>query len=221
MQQTNEINEVGLVTTKPKVYVVEDDESYRRALRNLLGSVEYDVVDFATADDFLRAYHDDMRGCLIVDVRMPGMSGLDLQEELRVRRCPLPIIFISAFGDVPSTVRAMKAGAVDFLEKPFKSQALLDGVREALQLDEQNHAKNLNRSTLEQRHGELTPREREVMALVVTGLTNKAVARNLGISEKTVKVHRGRVMEKMRADSLAELVVMAQTLGLSTAKSTT
>ena len=194
------------------VFVVVDDDSVRRALGRLFRSVGLEVDTFASAQDFLRIQLPDRPACLVVDVRMPGSSGLDLQDTLADRKCAIPIIFITGHGNVPMSVRAMKAGAVDFLEKPFENQQLLDGVQRALAKDRLARRQRRRRQQILQRHHTLTGREKEVMGWVASGLLNKQIARELGITEKTVKVHRARVMSKMKADSLAELVLLNREL---------
>jgi FixJ family two-component response regulator len=198
----------------PLVYVVDDDPSVRNALRRLLGSVGLQVRTFASARDFLCEDHADVPSCLVLDVRMPGMSGLDLQRELTAAGLAIPIIFITGHGDVPMSVRAMKAGAVDFLPKPFNDQQLLDAIRAALERAAATRAREAELEALRRRLDTVTPREREVLALVVTGMLNKQIAAQLGTAEKTVKVHRARLMAKMEADSLASLVRMADRLGI-------
>jgi FixJ family two-component response regulator len=194
------------------VYVVDDDASVRTALKRLLGSVGFGFQTFGTADDFLRAARTDGPQCLVLDLRLPGTSGLELQRELASFERSLPIIFLTGHGDIPVTVRAMKAGASEFLTKPVREQELLEAVRKALDRDREAIRKRLEATGLRRRYDGLTPRERQVMRLVVTGLLNKQVAAELGISEKTVKVHRAQVMQKMHAGSLAELVRMADHL---------
>lgn len=206
------------MNTKPTVFIVDDDPSIRRALRRMLESVGLAVETYAGAQEFLAEYDPDRPGCLVLDVRMPGESGLDLQETLAARKIELPIIFITAYGDVPTTARAMKAGAVDFIEKPFNEQALLDTVRGAIEKDGRARRERVRREEVLRRAALLTPRERQVLQLVVAGKLNKQIAAELGAAEKTIKVHRGRVMRKMRAESLAELVVLAQVAGLCTTK---
>ncbi len=196
------------------VYVVDDDASVRTALKRLLGSVGFACQTFGTADEFLRTPRTEGPQCLVLDLRLPGTSGLDVQRELAGIERPLPIIFITGHGDIPITVRAMKAGASEFLTKPLREQELLEAIRKALDRDREALRKRSEATGLRRRYDELTPRERQVMRLVVTGLLNKQVAAELGISEKTVKVHRAQVMQKMHAGSLAELVRMADHLPL-------
>jgi len=199
---------------EPTVFVVDDDPSVRRALRRLIESVELNVETFAAADEFLDGYDPARPGCLVLDVRMPGVSGLDLQETLASREVLLPVIFITGYGDVPTTVRAMKGGAVDFIEKPFNEQVLLDAIHRAIEQDARLRRERAERAEILSRVARLTPREREVLTRVVAGKMNKQIAAELGTSEKTIKVHRARVMSKMQAESLAELVVLAQIAGL-------
>ncbi len=199
------------------VFVVDDDPSIRRALRRLIDSVELKVETYSSAEDFLNAYDLNRPGCLVLDVRMPGVSGLDLQETLASRDVYLPVIFVTGYGDVPTTVRAMKGGAVDFIEKPFNEQLLLDAVHRAIEEDARLRRERAERADVLRRVALLTPREREVLMRVVAGKMNKQIAADLGTSEKTVKVHRARVMSKMQADSVAELVVLAQIAGLCAA----
>lgn len=199
---------------QPTVFIVDDDDSVRRALQRLAGSVGLNVETFASAQAFLDRYDSSRAGCLVLDVRMPGLSGLDLQDELNVRGITIPVVFMTGHGDVPMSVRAMKAGAVDFISKPFNDQALLDAVQHALAKDQDSRQAHAERSEILRRIERLTPREREVFALVVDGKLNKQIAHQLGTSIKTVKVHRARVMDKMRAASLADLVLLAQAAGL-------
>ena len=200
------------------MYVVDDDPSVRRALSRLLRSVGLPVETFATAQAFLDSPPADLPACLVLDVRLPGPSGLDLQSALREAHRPLPIVFITGHATVSTSVRAMKGGAVDFLQKPFNDQDLLDCIQRAIATSRQLRADQAEQADLAQRLAALTGREREVLELVVTGMLNKQIAAALGIAEKTIKVHRARVMDKMRAASVAELVRLAEKLGLQRAK---
>lgn len=192
------------------VYVVDDDDAVRRALSRLLGSVGLAVHTFASAQAFLDHRRPDRTTCLVLDVRLPGLSGLDLQTLLGEDWGTTPIVFISGYGDVPISVRAMKHGAVDFLQKPFRDQHLLDAVHGALRRSCEAWAERAAHAVLERRRASLTPREREVLELVVTGMSNKQVGASLGAAEKTIKIHRARVMTKMQAGSVPELVRMTQ-----------
>jgi FixJ family two-component response regulator len=196
------------------VFVVDDDASMRRALDSLFRSVGLDVYLYASAQEFMRATRADVPGCLVLDVRLPGMSGLTFQQELGKAGIALPVIFITGHGDVPMTVRAMKAGAADFLTKPFEEQALLDAVDAAIERDRARRLDSARVAGLGVLYGTLTEREREVMKFVVAGWANKQIAAELGLSLVTVKVHRGQVMRKMLAKSVPELVRMADGLGL-------
>ena len=200
--------------THPVVFVVDDDESMRKALSNLVRSVDLQVEAFASAPEFLAIKLPDAPCCLILDVRLPGLSGLDFQAKLASSRIEIPIIFMTGHGDIPMSVRAMKAGAVEFLTKPFRDQDMLDAIQVALARDKARHAKEDNILTLRAKYETLTPREQEVMVCVTGGLMNKQVAAEIGITENTVKVHRGNVTKKMGAKSLAELVRMADALGI-------
>jgi FixJ family two-component response regulator len=200
------------------IFVVDDDASMREALQRLLRSVGLPVTTFASAREFLQHRGADVPGCLVLDVRLPGLSGLDLQHELAAAQMDLPIIFITGYGDIPMTVQAMKAGAVEFLTKPFRDQDLLDAIQQALERDRVTRAQRTEMAELRERFDALTPRERDVFGLVVTGLQNKQVAAALGTSAMTIKRHRAQVMHKMRVTSLAELVRIADHLGLPSPK---
>jgi len=207
-----------MTETAGVVFVVDDDASMRETLKNLTRSVGLRVEAFASAQEFLRAKRSDEPGCLVLDVRMPGLSGLDLQKRMAETGTDLPIIFLTGHGDIPMSVRAMKAGAVEFLTKPVREQDLLDAIQQALERDRAMRHQRTDTEQLRERFDLLTAKEREVMGKVVTGLLNKQIAGELGMSETTVKIHRHQVMEKMRAGSLAELVRMADRLGLPTPK---
>jgi FixJ family two-component response regulator len=201
----------------PLVFVVDDDESVRRALARLIRSIGLEVQTFASPSSFLAHRRPDRPACAILDLRMPGVSGLTVQEELARTAADIPIVFLTGHADVPTSVRAMKAGAVDFLQKPLNEQHLLDTVQRAVERARQLWSSRAQRELIESRVARLTPREREVFALVVAGLPNKLVAERLGAAEKTVKLHRARVMEKMEVDSLADLVRTAHMIGFGPA----
>ncbi|HEV7603279.1 MAG TPA: response regulator transcription factor [Bradyrhizobium sp.] len=199
---------------EPLVFIVEDDESMRRALSNLFQSVGLEVELFGSASEMLQAELPDVASCLVLDVRLPGLSGLDFQTELAKANIHIPIIFMTGHGDIPMTVRAMKSGAVDFLTKPFRDQDMLDAVVTAIERDRKRREADKIVVNLQTLFETLTPREREILALVSSGLMNKQIAGELGLAEITVKIHRGHIMKKMEARSLADLVKKAETLGI-------
>ncbi|MFI5304783.1 MAG: response regulator transcription factor [Nitrospiria bacterium] len=201
-------------TSVPVVYVIDDDLSFRRSIELLIQSVAYEVKSFCSAEEFLKSPHSDVPSCLILDVRMPGLSGLDLQQKLLEIKLEIPIIFITGHGDIPMSVRAMKAGAMEFLTKPFHEQDLLDAISKAIERNRLSQAENSQVTALRNRYEILTPKERQVMSYVVAGLLNKQIADKMGTSEITVKIHRHQVMEKMEADSLAMLVRISEKLGI-------
>jgi len=196
------------------VYVIDDDASVRDALKSLIRSVGLEVELFSSTQEFLRRKQPDVPSCLILDVRLPGKSGLDFQHELTEANIAIPIIFITAHGDIPMSVQAMKAGAVEFLTKPFRDQDLLDAIHVALDRNHERYQREVEIAALRKRFASLTPREREVLPLVVAGLPNKQIAAEIGTSETTIKVHRSQLMRKMAADSVADLVRMAEKMGI-------
>jgi RNA polymerase sigma factor (sigma-70 family) len=201
-----------MAETKLTIFIVDDDPSVRESTELLLKSVGFNVKTFVSAQDFLKANLQEDLGCLILDVRMPGISGLDLQEKLVSSKTPLPVIFITGHGTVPMSVRAMKAGAVDFLQKPFEEQDLLDAINRAITRQRERKSKKDETDEFQQRLKALTPREYEVFSLLVTGMANKEIAHKLGTGERTVKAHRAQIMEKMNAGSLADLIRFAEKL---------
>jgi len=201
----------------PIVFVVDDDPSVRRATERLVHSAGFDVETFGSAAEFLASARPERPACLVLDVRLPGRSGLDLQRELTGSGMDIPIIFVTGHGSIPMTVRAMKAGAVEFLTKPYRRNDLLHAIRAAIERDRVAREHALEATELRQRYERLTPRERDVMALVVTGMLNKEIAGELATAERTIKFHRAHIMQKMKAESLAELVRMAGQLGLAPA----
>jgi FixJ family two-component response regulator len=202
----------------PIVFIVDDDLSVRRSTERLIQSAGLKVQTFTSAKDFLQNARFEGPACLVLDVRMPGLSGMDLQRELTQAGTHIPIIFITGHGDIPMSVRAMKAGAVEFLTKPFRSRSLLDAVNAAIERDRSAHKERSETGELRQRYEQLTPREREVMALVVAGQLNKQAASELATTERTIKFHRAHIMQKMGVESLADLVRMAEKLGVSNRK---
>ena len=199
----------------PTVFVVDDDSSMRDALRNLFRSVGLNVETFGVAQEFLSRERSKGPGCLVLDIRLPGLSGLDLQRQLADANIQIPIVFITAHGDIQMSVRAMKAGAVDFLTKPVDAPVLIDAVARAIARDSENRVVRARQEDVRTRYGRLTPREREVFAHLISGQLNKQVGFDLGISERTTKIHRRQVLEKMEADSIADLVRMASDLGIA------
>ena len=196
------------------VFVIDDDKGIRSGIKNLLESMGLRVGAFASTNEFLKAGLTNAAGCLVLDVRLPGTSGLDFHRELLAAKIDMPVVFITGHGDIPMTVQAMKAGAVDFLPKPFRDQDLLDAVQRALERDRARHAREEEGRNIASRYNTLTPREREVMSFVVRGFLNKQIAGEMGTSETTAKIHRGQVMRKMQAQSLPDLVRIAERLGL-------
>ena len=197
------------------VFIIDDDPLYRTSSERLVRSVGFDVQSFESARDFLSSRRPDAPSCLILDVRLPGLSGLDLQRELAEAGVHIPIIFVTGHGDIPMSVQAMKAGAVEFLTKPFRDQALLDAIRYAIGRDQVARRQRARNANLRRRYESLNPREREVFKCLVSGMLNKQIAVEIGTTERTVKFHRGNIMQKMQVKSLAELVRMAQMLGIA------
>ena len=197
------------------VFIIDDDPLYRRSSERLVRSVGFDVQSFETARDFMSSRRQNVPSCLILDVRLPGLSGLDLQRVLTEAGVHIPIIFVTGHGDIPMSVQAMKAGAVEFLTKPFRDQALLDAIRQAIGRDRAARRQHARNADLRRRYESLKPREREVFKCVVSGMLNKQIADEIGATERTVKFHRGHIMQKMQVKSLAELVRMAEALGIA------
>ena len=204
-----------MIEGEPIVFVVDDDRSVRCSIERLIQSIGLKVQTFRSAGEFLQRARPEGPACLVLDVRLPGLKGLDLQRELTNRGIQLPIIFITAHGDIPMTVRAMKGGAVEFLTKPFRTRHLLDAIRAAIERDRDTLKQRSEVAQLRKRYDLLTPREREVLALLVVGLLNKQIAGELVTTERTIKFHRAHIMQKMRAESIADLIRMAQKLGLT------
>jgi FixJ family two-component response regulator len=197
------------------VFIIDDDPLYRASTERLVRSVGFSVQSFQSARDFVGSRRPNVPSCLILDVRLPGLSGLDLQRELAEAGVHLPIIFVTGYGDIPMSVQAMKAGAVEFLTKPFRDQVLLDAIRQAIERDRVARQQRAREANLRRRYESLGPREHEVFKCVVSGMLNKQIADELGATERTIKFHRGHIMRKMQAKSLAELVRMAEALGIA------
>ncbi|MGK0499336.1 MAG: RNA polymerase sigma factor (sigma-70 family) [Oceanicoccus sp.] len=197
-----------LMGSAARVYIVEDDDAVRDSLKMMLESIGRDVTSFASADQFLVAYNQEMAGCIVLDIRMPGTNGMELQRKLNDTNSILPIIFVTGHGDVPMAVEAMQQGAIDFVQKPYREQELLDKISQAMKLDEENRSSLQRRQQILDSMAELTPREKDVLLLMVDGKANKVIAIELDISQRTVEIHRARVMEKLSANSLAHLVRM-------------
>jgi len=206
------------MTAPPLVFVVDDDRSVRSSLKFLLSTVGLQAETFDSADSFLHKKRPDVPSCLVLDVRLPGVSGIDFQRELTARNISIPIVFLTGHGDIPMSVRAMKAGAVEFLTKPFRDQDLLDAVRVALDRDRTRREQETELADIRRRFDSLTSREQEVLSMVMNGMLNKQIAAELGTAESTVKVQRSRAMEKMQAESLAHLIKMMQKLQLNSQK---
>lgn len=201
-----------MATPEPTVFIVEDDEAVRDSLRLMLESLGHIVASYGRADEFLEAYDPELPGCLVLDIRMPGMNGMELQRKLNAMTSILPIIFVTGHGDVPMAVEAMQQGAVDFVQKPYREQELLDKIQSAIAQDAENRHELQEVQLIAGRYDDLTPREREVMEMMVDGKANKVIAIDLDISQRTVEIHRARVMEKMSARSLAQLVRMSMAM---------
>ena len=204
-----------ITEVKPTVFIIDDDASIRKSLSRLLRSAGHTTETFASAEEFLGREHFNGIGCLLLDVKMPGLSGMDLQEELGQADCSMPIIFITGHGNIPMGVQAMKRGAVDFLTKPFDDEELLQAVKKAIEKDREAKTERAEVHDLRRRINKLTPREHEIFRYVITGMLNKQIALKLNIAEKTVKVHRGRIMEKLCVDSVADLVRLAEKAGIT------
>jgi len=204
-----------VISGEQTVFIVDDDDSVLKAISRLLGAAGYRVSAFNSAHKFLESYEPSARGCVLLDITMPGLNGIELQEALLAKDCALPIIFLTGCGDVPTSVRAMKHGAIDFLTKPVDDQALVRAVSQALKVEAVDREKQNEIAVLRERLSTLTPREHEVLAHVIAGRLNKQIAGSLGTTEKTVKVHRARVMEKMQANSIAELVRLSSRAGVN------
>jgi FixJ family two-component response regulator len=212
------ISSVKKVTgTEPIIFVIDDDDSMRQALMRLLYSVKMRVQIFASAEEFFRSERPDVPSCIVLDVRLPGLSGLDFQAALAREGTRIPIVFITGHGDIPMTVQAIQAGAIDFLEKPFRDQDLLDAVSKAIQRDQQRRERDRAIFDLKTHFESLTPRERQIMILVADGLMSKQIAAKIDLSEITVKIHRSHLMKKMNAKTVAELVKMVEVLGIARA----
>ena len=207
-----------ITEVKPTVFIIDDDASIRKSLSRLLRSAGHTTETFASAEEFLGREHFNGIGCLLLDVKMPGLSGMDLQEELGQADCSMPIIFITGHGNIPMGVQAMKRGAVDFLTKPFDDEELLQAVKKAIEKDREAKTERAEVHDLRRRIELLTPREKEILRYVITGMLNKQIALKFGIAEKTIKVHRSRIMEKLRVDSVADLVRLAEKAGIKPAK---